>query len=147
MSCSKHKTPRAFTLLEVILALAILAGAVAVLGEVMSIAGRHTSDAQAQTRAQLLANSLMDELISGITPVEQQTRLPLEVDDSTTWVASIVVEATDVNGLLTVEVLVEQDIDEQFHPVTYRLVRWIPSQSEVDNQQDNTDKSAGGNGA
>ena len=54
----------AFTLLEVILALVILGGALAIFGEVVQLANRSAVDARAETQAQLLASSLMDEIMA-----------------------------------------------------------------------------------
>lgn len=118
------KRTRGFTLLEVILALAILAGAVAVLGEIMAIAGRHTLEAQAETKAQLFAMSVMDEMLTGLAEVAQVSRQALESTDGTPWVYSVNIATTNIVGLSTIEVLIEQDIEPQFNPVTYRLVRY-----------------------
>jgi len=124
------RLPSAFTLLEVILALAILAGAIAVLGEVMSIAGRNAADAQAEAQAQLLASSVMDEMVSGYLPLTNQSRQPLETDAATGWVYSVTLSTTTLAGLTSVEVLVEQDVQPQFRPVKYRLVRWLSHESD-----------------
>lgn len=121
----------AFTLIEVVLSLAILAGAVAVLGEIMSIAGRSAADAQAETRAQLLACSLMDEMVTGVLEPTEQTQVALEVDDIAPWVYSVSFGATDIEGLMAVELVVEQDLEKKFNPVRYRLVRWLPSVTEA----------------
>jgi prepilin-type N-terminal cleavage/methylation domain-containing protein len=118
-----------FTLIEVVLALAILAGAVAVLGEIMGIAGRHARETQAETRAQLFAVSVMDEMLAGITEVAQVSDQPLETTDTVPWIYSVSVNTTTIVGLSSIEVLVEQDLEPQFNPVSYRLVRYyaIPS--------------------
>jgi general secretion pathway protein I len=118
-----------FTLLEVILALAILAGAVAVLGEIMAIAGRHGREAQAGVRAQLLASSVMDEILSGLVEVNQVSKQPLESADTVPWVYSVSVENTTITGLSAIEVIVEQDLEPQFSPVKFTLKRWyaVPS--------------------
>ena len=119
----------AFTLLEVILALAILAGAVAVLGEIMAIAGRHGREAQAGVRAQLLASSVMDEILSGLVELTTVSNQPLESTDTVPWVYSVNVETTTITGLSAVEVIVEQDLEPQFSPVKFTLKRWyaVPS--------------------
>ncbi len=122
---------RAFTLLEVILALAILAGAVAVLGEVMRAAGRNAADAQAETRAQLLACSLMDEMVTGVLEPTEQSQVALDVNDVVPWVYSVSFGTTSIEGLMAVELVVEQDLEAQFNPVRYRLVRWLPSVTEA----------------
>ncbi len=124
--------PSAFTLLEVILALAILAGAIAVLGEVMSIAGRSAADAQAEAQAHLLAGSVMDEILTGMIDFNSQTRQPLETDSAIPWVYSVTLGDTTLDGLMSVEVLVEQDVEKQFRPVKYRLLRWYSTESDED---------------
>ena len=55
----------AFTLLEIILSLAILAGSLAALGEVMRLADQNASMTGDETQAQILAASIMDELVAG----------------------------------------------------------------------------------
>lgn len=126
-----HYPTSAFTLLEVILALAILAGAVAMLGEAMSIASRSASDAQAEAQAQLLASTVMDEMLSGMIELSDQSRQPLEFDSAIPWVCSVTLGDTKLAGLMSVEVLVEQDLEPQFRPVKFRLVRWISSETEL----------------
>jgi len=122
---------RAFTLLEIILSLAILAGAVAILGEIMRTADRNAADAQAETRAQLLACSLIDEMVTGVVEPTEQTQVALDVDDVVPWVYSVSFGTTNYEGLMAVELVVEQDLEKQFNPVRYRLVRWLPSVTEA----------------
>src|SRR5262245_31381311 len=57
--------PGGFTLLEIILALAILAGSLAALGEVMRLADQNATMTRDESQAQILAASIMDELIAG----------------------------------------------------------------------------------
>lgn len=118
-----------FTLLEVILALAILAGSVAVLGEVMAIAGRHAREVQAETQAQLFAVSVMDEMLAGLTEVAQVSGQPLETTDTVPWIYSVNLSTTTIVGLSSIEVIVEQDLEPQFNPVRYRLVRYYAAPS------------------
>jgi type II secretory pathway pseudopilin PulG len=118
-------------LLEVILALVILAAALAMLGEVMQLASRNAVEARAETQAQSLAASVMDQIISGAIDATGATRQALEVDDATPWVYSITIGSSDVTGITSVEVLVEQDLEEQLNPVKYRLFRWLPTTLEL----------------
>jgi type II secretion system protein I len=133
----RNGSAEGFTLMEVILALAILAGALAVLGEVMSLAGRNAQDAQSYAQAQLLAASVMDEMLTGYTPLVQQSRQALESDDDTPWVYSVTLGTTTIDTLQSVEVVVEQDLDPAFNPVTYRLVKWVPMESAATTGADN----------
>ncbi|MEM8943944.1 MAG: prepilin-type N-terminal cleavage/methylation domain-containing protein [Planctomycetota bacterium] len=136
---------RGFTLLEVILALAILAGAVAVLGEVMSIAGRNAADAQAEAEAQSLAASIIDEMLAGYAPMTQQTRQPLESAAAVPWVYSVTLADTSILGLSSIEVLVEQDVEQQFRPVKFKLVRWFATdQSAEDTNETPEDSESSG---
>lgn len=157
-----RRRTHAFTLLEIVLALAILAGAVAVLGEIMRAAGRSAADAQAETRAQMLACSLMDEMVTGVLEPTEQSQVPLEVDDNVPWVYSVSFDTTNIEGLMAVEVVVEQDLEKKFNPVRYRLVRWLPSvteaaeedEEEAEDSEENSEESSeesestgGGNGS
>lgn len=136
----------AFTLLEVILALAILAGAVAVLGEIMAIAGRHGREAQAGVRAQLLASSVMDEILSGMVELSPVSNQPLESTDTVPWVYSVNVENTTITGLSAVEVIVEQDLEPQFSPVKFTLKRWYAVPSTTSTPTDATSGAGGTSG-
>jgi len=136
----------AFTLLEVILALAILAGAMAIIGEVMSVAERNASEAQATAQAQLLAGSLMDEMLSGASLLTASSQVPLETSDTVPWVYSVNINATTAAvDLIAVEVIVEQDMEPRFNPVKYRLVRWV-SQSANPSLQQGLSGTGGGRG-
>ena len=59
-----------FSLLEIVLALAILAGALAALGEVMRLGDQNAEAAGDETQAELLAESVMSELVVGARPLE-----------------------------------------------------------------------------
>jgi general secretion pathway protein I len=137
-----HRPATAFTLLEVVLALAILAGAVAVLGEIMSAASRSASDAQAETRAQLLASSLMDEMVTGVRQPTEQSRVGLESVDNVPWVYSVTFGVLDIEDLMSVELIVEQDLEKKFNPVRYRLVRWLPSITEAAEEDEEEEEEA-----
>src|SRR5689334_19694257 len=95
---------RAFTLLEVILALAILGGAVAVLSEALRAAYRSAEAAEGYTRAELIAASTMSELVAGAAPLQSAQNVPCETDPA--FAISIALNATPVDGLVSVSVTV-----------------------------------------
>ncbi|HUT11977.1 MAG TPA: prepilin-type N-terminal cleavage/methylation domain-containing protein [Thermoguttaceae bacterium] len=120
-----------FSLLEVILALAIFAGVLAALGEVSRIGMRNAEIARDLTKAQLLCESKMAEITSGYaesTPVDNQ---PLETADAfirgeIPWVYSIQQEpCAEEEGLIVVRVIVKQDLPPEKRPVTFVLDRWL----------------------
>lgn len=127
-----------FTLLEVILALAILGGSLAMLGEVWRLAGRNASDAAAETRAQILAESLMDEALVGVPTIKEGVRQPLPdfENEPTRWLYTMRLNAAPVEGLQLLEIVVEQDLEPHLNPVKFRIVRWTPSEAEVDESQE-----------
>jgi prepilin-type N-terminal cleavage/methylation domain-containing protein len=129
---------RGFTLLEVMLALAILVGSLAVLGEFARMGLHSARTARDLTRAELLCESLMSEIAAGILPPTAVQAAPIEdpvtgtpvsdtqTDDVAQWVYSVDVQSIDADGLLGVTVTVMQDLPPAQRPATFSLVRWIP---------------------
>src|SRR4051794_3037251 len=141
----RHDERRAFTLLEVILSLAILAGALAALGEVMRLADRSASTAEDETHAQIFAASIMDELAAGsreLTAVQQSS---LETGDDPPWVYSVEMEQTQFNELVAVRVRVEQQLEARLQPAQFELTRWMPNPDYVppDTGDSSTSSTAG----
>ena len=125
---SKHVLRRGFSLLEVILALAILAGAVAVLGELARLGIRNARAARYTTQAQLLCESKLAEITAGITMPEPVQGAPCEnvVDPADPrWLYTIEVQPVDEQGLVAVRVSVKQDLPPENRPIGCSLVRWI----------------------
>jgi general secretion pathway protein I len=116
-----------FTLLEIILALAILAGSLAALGEVMRLADQNASMTRDESQAQILASSVMDELVAGARDLVAIDRGPFDFVTEPPWVYSVVIEPTAYEELVAVRVLVEQDIDPRLQPARFALVRWMPN--------------------
>jgi prepilin-type N-terminal cleavage/methylation domain-containing protein len=121
----------AFTLLEVILALAILAGALAVLGEVMRLADQTASLTEGETHAQILAASLMDELASGARQLSAVSQASLDANADPPWLYSVSLEDTGFQELVGVRVLVEQQLDPRLQPARFELVRWMANPDYV----------------
>lgn len=119
----------AFSLLEVILALAILTGAIAVLGELGRLGMENARFAREITQAQLLCQSKMAEITAGLLPAEAVPETSFDEvvgDGQVEWQYSIETEPTDVDGLIAVRVNVRQNLEQQKRPVEFSLVRWVP---------------------
>ena len=67
----------AFSLLEVLLSLAIMVGAIAALSALIEVGIRHAVVARSMTEAQLLCESKMAEITSGIQAPEPISQAPL----------------------------------------------------------------------
>lgn len=115
-----------FTLLEVILALVILAGSIALLGEAMRLGSQAATDASRETRAQILAEGVIDQLLSGAMSLQEVTEQPLETDDQPGWTLTIAFLPCDAEELRAVEVLVRQEAEPGLPPPRFRVVRWMP---------------------
>lgn len=124
----------AFTLLEIILSLAILCGAIATLGELSRLGMRQAERARDLSRAQLLCQSKMAEITAGLTAAESQEGVPFEATEDepeSEWLYSIEVNPASEEGLLEVRVTVTKDLPETRRPVEFSLVRWIVDESET----------------
>jgi type II secretion system protein I len=120
-----------FTLLEIILALAILAGALAALGEVMRLADQTASMTEGETQAQILAASVMDELACGARQLSTVDQASLDSNANPPWLYSVSMENTDLDQLVAVRVSVEQQLDAHLQPARFEIVRWMPNPDYV----------------
>ena len=133
----RHRVPAGpvvhdgFTLLEIILALAILAGSLAALGEVMRLADQNAAATRDETQAQIIASSVIDELIAGVLPLTAVNQSPVAVESDPLWVFSIALEQTGYAEMIAVRVLVEQQADARLQPARFELVRWLPNPDYV----------------
>jgi prepilin-type N-terminal cleavage/methylation domain-containing protein len=129
-----------FSLIEVVLALAILGGAMAVLGEAVRHSMENARVARDLTDAQLYCESKMAELQAGFLSTDSVTDMPIEpMTDSTLestsestdtgWSYSIQSEPLGEEGLLLVYVSVYQNPDTVKKPVTFTMTRIILDES------------------
>ena len=135
---------RGMTLLEIILALGVLAGALAVIANLSRLSTNSAIAARDTTQAQFLCESIMSRLMSGIIEFESVFDEPVydpvyDFDGVGTsysnyasygtdhkWTYSIEINTLDDYGLLEVIVTVEQYLPYSARePVTCRLVRWM----------------------
>jgi len=131
---SMHRPPgnarRGISLLEVILAVAILGGALAVFGELFRIGSQNARAARELTQAQLHCESLLARVKAGALPAETVTpaqELPTsaaELPDKE-WLYSVLVEPLDQEGLLSVQVTVVQNVPEISRPIEFTATAWI----------------------
>lgn len=118
-----------FSLLEVIIAAAILLGSLVVLGQLATVGRMHIHDADDLTTAQLLSQSKLNEILAGVEllrSVEDQALV-----EAPGWVYSVEVEPLDRLGLASLRVTVSQDRseldeDDEARPAKrFTLTRWI----------------------
>jgi prepilin-type N-terminal cleavage/methylation domain-containing protein len=120
---SEHKLlHHGFSLLEVILALSILAGAVAALGELLRTGVRNAQSARDLTRAQMLCEEIEAEVVSGVIAATSVDNVPC--DDDARWVYSLNCDS-DQSGILILQVTVTKDLPAAQHPAQFTLWRWM----------------------
>ena len=125
------------SLLEVILALAILGISLAAIGELIRVGASHAEVSRKRTTAQLLCENKLAEIKAGwlgqsttsltgqmmrpqpVGPVEFE---PHETDQP--WMYTVTVETGETEGLLVVEVIVEE-VTVAYRPLRYSLVMWM----------------------
>lgn len=116
------------SLLEVVLALAILGAAGAMLAQSMQVATDAGMQARDQVLAELLAESKLSEVIAGAYPPNQNTDwMPIEtVVEPGRWHFKIVNQPTMTDGMLGVQVWVTDDPQMQRErPIQVMLTRWM----------------------
>jgi prepilin-type N-terminal cleavage/methylation domain-containing protein len=133
------KARRGFSLLEVLLATAILVGSLVVLSELAAIGRIHASAAEDGAAAVRICRSVTSAILAGIEPVSPVREQP--VDDEPGWLYSVEVEPVDRPGLVAIRVTVRQEEAESGRPVEFSLVRWIR-----DPRQPAGDRTPGGEG-
>ncbi|MDR3111156.1 MAG: type II secretion system GspH family protein [Planctomycetaceae bacterium] len=144
-----------FSLLEIIISLVILGGAVAILGELSRSGLNNALATRNLTQAELLCESVMARVRLGLIDLENATDEPILAEDfpdtnaanegrsEPLWVYSIDVVTIDEDGLLEVAVTVKQNIQNVKYPTAYRLVRWMvaPELEKEDEEEEDATAS------
>ncbi|MDD4266788.1 MAG: type II secretion system protein [Pirellulales bacterium] len=133
---------RGFSLLEVILSLAILGGAMAILGEAVRQGMHNARIARDLTDAQLYCESKLAEIEAGLLTANAVADVPIErMQDSllesstdsyeTGWLYSVESQVIDVAGLVQVAVTVSQDPAITKNPIRFTLTRLVLDESAI----------------
>jgi type II secretion system protein I len=117
----------AFTLFEVLLALAILVGAIAALGELLRSGLINAERARDLSRATLICEGKMAQIVAGIQLPETVIGAAVEDDLTGEWIYSVEVADTASPYLLSVTVTVQRNLPAEKKPVAATLVRWVKS--------------------
>ena len=112
------------TLLEIVLALSLMAIAMTLLAQLVYIGNRAARDARDLSKAQLYCESVVSEVVVGIMTPDSVSLSPLDADPD--WLYSIDVGTTSSETLSAVRVTVQQNT-ESARPATFTMTQWISS--------------------
>ena len=127
MMASKYKTRkyktrnRGLSLLEVILALAILGISMSAISQLFFLGSRSASQATLRNEANILADTKMAELVAGI--LEPQSTGQTLIPEAPDWVFSIQMDNGEQPGLLIATVTVQTTGDQT--PVSLSITRFL----------------------
>jgi type II secretion system protein I len=142
---------RGLTLLEVILGLAIFVGSIAVVSKLMELGVRASQFARLHTRAVMLAESKMGELVAGVVSLDAGGGDVFTEDPAWQWELSV--SNGPVDGLRWVSVTVSPassgELATNREPVEFTLSRWLldPSYSANLDSADSSSSSGSGSGS
>ncbi|MDA7980531.1 MAG: hypothetical protein MPJ50_17375 [Pirellulales bacterium] len=133
--CRRKRARAGFSLLEVLLSLAILVGAIAVLGELMSMGMNNAEEAHERSRAVVMAEGIMDQVLSGLiaaqatnqADVPTELLTPDEAEMNDRWVYDLELSPTTDVGMTALIVTVRQSSSERFDSTAteFTLTRWM----------------------
>jgi len=133
MNARQHRGRTGFTLLEVIFAIALLLGALAIIGQFVVNGVRSAGEAEGLTIAELLCQSTLAQVVSGAIPLESASGIP--VDTMPDWQYSLQIDEIESTGLLAVQVTVN-NAGSSPHPVEFSLIRWMLDPDYVAQKED-----------
>ncbi|MEK6236697.1 MAG: type II secretion system GspH family protein [Planctomycetales bacterium] len=141
------------SLLEVILAVAILSLAAAGLGELIRGGLRSAEHARLETMAQLMCENKLAEITAGLVSPEPISGAAVEVDPdagggvSPRWLYSVELQPVEQEGMVALRVTVIQNVLPQQRPVSVSVVQWIVDPGielpEPTEEEDPTDADGG----
>jgi type II secretion system protein I len=110
----KNRTGRpGFSLMEVLIALAIFLVSLIALGQLLTISGERTYEVQQQSHAAQLCQSKLAEVISGVVPLSSTSA---SFDEDPDWQWNLDAEQdSSITGLWRVQVKVSRDLPDGSH--------------------------------
>ena len=130
MTARNKSRNRGLSLLEVILALAILGISMSAISQLFFLGSRSASQATLRNEANILADTKMAELVAGV--LEAQSTGATQIPDAPGWVYTITIEEGDQPDLLVATVSV-QTIGDQV-PVSLSITRFLSRRNSEENR-------------
>ncbi|MBD3673984.1 MAG: hypothetical protein HUJ26_10715 [Planctomycetaceae bacterium] len=119
----KSSRRSAFTLLEVVIAVAVLLGSITALFQLMNHGHRASVQAQFRTQAVMLVDTKLNEAVAGVLTLQSTT--DEESEDYPGWLWSMSVDDAGIEGLLQVTVTAHRDGDTTVSAHEYSATRFV----------------------
>ena len=132
---------RGLTLLEIVLALAICAIAMTLLAQLVGIGNRAAAVARDSAKAQMIAESMMAEVMAGITEAAD-TSGTYEQDPNWMFEISVTPAPSAPDTINVIRVAVSQQ-GEVARPLTYVLTQWQAIPPEMEEEETDTTDDGG----
>lgn len=126
-----HHAPenrKGLSLLEVILALAILGVACAFMAQAMRLATSNALSAQRQAQAELAAESVLSQVVAGIIPMQPSSAwTPVGTSASTSnWSYMIIQVNCEVENMVGLQIMVKDMTNQDTTaPADLSVIRWV----------------------
>lgn len=134
----RRQQRRGLSLLEIVLALALAAIAISMLGQLLAIGNRAATVARDQSKAQLIAASVMAETTSGIMGEPMSTSGEWIADPI--WSYEVVVAPNSSGTINIITVTVTQNIETS--PATFTLTQWLAIPPEEEEEETTEEEAA-----
>ncbi len=112
------------SLLEVVLAIAILGGALVVITNLVYMGSQSAANVKQYSEAQIMCDTKMAEIAAGVLPAESTSGA--SIPENPNWVYSVDVQSAQHIGLLLVRVTVQQSPSITSNPTPFTLMRLVP---------------------
>lgn len=138
----KHRRRAGITLYEVVLSLAIFAGALAALGPLATTGSRAAVRTKLETQAVLRCESKLAEVLAGIEPLQSVSGGGFE-DQAPGWSWDLAVNSGPRQDLLIVEVAAIHTNANGTQDATHRLVRLVRDPDALADLQSQLEQQTG----
>lgn len=136
---SSIPTQGGFSLLEIIVSLAILTFVLTTVGQIIYSGSQAATKTQLASKAMVRAQTVMAEVVAGIHPKQSLSDATFENDDDPAWTWSLNVTAGVLPDLLRLDVTVNHNDANGVLDESFTLTRWVRNDAIFLEVQDDTD--------
>jgi len=134
----QHPKRHGFSLLEVVLALAVAAIAISLLAQLINVGQQAAAVARDQSKAQILAESIMAEYTSGVAGTPDALAPSSGVFESDANWSYVVDVALNAGGTINVITVTVTQVEAN-NPISFSLTQWLAIPPEPEEEETETE--------